>query len=40
VPVVSIDREGSGSINLRNFVSVGHSLVKIALRRMRVYLFK
>lgn len=40
LPVESIDREGSGSINLRNFLSVGHSLLKIALRRLRVYLFK
>lgn len=39
-PLVSIDREGSGSLNFRNFVSVGHSLLKIALRRLRVYLFK
>jgi hypothetical protein len=37
---VSIDREGSGSLNFRNFVSVGHSLLKIGLRRMRVALFK
>lgn len=40
LPLVAMDREGSGSINLRNFVSVAHSLLKIALRRMRVYLFK
>jgi glycosyltransferase involved in cell wall biosynthesis len=40
VPLVSIDREGSGSINLRNGLSVAHSLFKIALRRLRVYLFK
>jgi glycosyltransferase involved in cell wall biosynthesis len=40
VPLVSIDREGSGSLTLRGFVSVGHSLLKIALRRLRVYLFK
>ena len=40
VPLVSIDREGSGSVNLRNTVSVIHSLLKIALRRVRVYLFK
>jgi len=40
VPLVSIDREGSGSLNLRNALSVSHSLLKIALRRMRVYLFK
>ena len=39
VPLVSIDRAGSGSINLRNFLSVAHSLLKIALRRVRVYLF-
>lgn len=40
LPLVAMDREGSGSINLRNFVSVAHSLLKIALRRLRVYLFK
>lgn len=39
VPMLSIDREGSGSLNLRNFLSVGHSLLTIALRRMRVFLF-
>jgi hypothetical protein len=40
VPLESIDREGGGSVNFRNFVSVGHSLLKMGLRRMRVYLFK
>lgn len=40
VPVVSSDREGSASLNLRNFLSVGHTLLKIALRRLRVYLLK
>ncbi len=40
VPLVSLDREGSGSVTLRNVVSVGHTLLKIALRRLRVYLFK
>ena len=40
LPVTSIDREGSGSLNPRNLVSVGHSLLKIALRRLRVSLFK
>jgi len=40
VPLVSLDREGSGSVSLRNVVSVGHTLLKIALRRLRVYLFK
>jgi glycosyltransferase involved in cell wall biosynthesis len=40
VPLISYDREGSGSLNLRNVLSVSHSLLTIALRRMRVYLFK
>jgi glycosyltransferase involved in cell wall biosynthesis len=40
VPLVSIDREGSGTLNMRNFISVGHSLLKIWLGRLRVYLFK
>jgi len=40
VPLVSMDREGSGSLNFRNFVSVSHSLLKVFLRRMRVSLFK
>jgi len=39
VPLVSMDREGSGSVNVRNALSVAHSLLKIALRRMRVYLY-
>ena len=40
VPLVSIDRESSGSLNPRNFLSVSSSLLTIALRRFRVYLFK
>ena len=40
VPLVSIDREGSATLNMRNFISVGHSLLKIWLGRLRVYLFK
>jgi glycosyltransferase involved in cell wall biosynthesis len=40
VPLVSIDREGSGALNARNAISVAHSLLKIALRRLRVRLFK
>lgn len=40
VPLESIDREGSGSITLRNGLSVAHSLLKIALRRMRIYLYE
>jgi glycosyltransferase involved in cell wall biosynthesis len=39
VPLASIDRAGSGSLNLRDGLSVAHSLFKIALRRMRVYLY-
>jgi dolichol-phosphate mannosyltransferase len=40
VPLVSSDREGSGSINIRNIMSVAHSLLNITLRRLRVRLFK
>jgi glycosyltransferase involved in cell wall biosynthesis len=40
VPLTSIDREGSGALNVRNIISVGHSLLKMALRRLRVVLFK
>jgi glycosyltransferase involved in cell wall biosynthesis len=40
VALLSIDREGSGSVTVRNGLSVGHSLLKIALRRLRVYLYE
>ena len=40
VPLVASDREGSGSLNLRNFISVGYSIFKILLRRVRQALFK
>jgi glycosyltransferase involved in cell wall biosynthesis len=40
LPLTSMDREGSGSINLRNFLSVGHTLLKMALRRLRIALFR
>lgn len=40
VPLISMDREGGTSLGVRNFVSVGHTLLKIWLRRLRVYLFK
>jgi glycosyltransferase involved in cell wall biosynthesis len=40
VPLVSIDREGSGSLNFRSALSVAHSLLKIALRRLRVHLYE
>jgi len=40
VPLVARDRPGSGSLSVRNVLSVAHSLLKIALRRLRVYLIK
>ena len=40
IPLVASDREGSGSLNLRNFISVGYSIVKIALRRLHQALFE
>jgi dolichyl-phosphate beta-glucosyltransferase len=40
VPLVAEDRAGSGSLNLRNFVSVGYSIFKILLRRLRALLFR
>ncbi len=40
VALVAQDREGSGSLTLRNVLSVGHSLLNMALRRLRVALLK
>ncbi len=40
IPLIAYDREGSASINLKNLLSVGHSLVTIALRRVRVAMFE
>ena len=40
VPLVAFDRKGSASINLKNLLSVGHSLITIALRRLRVAMFE
>lgn len=40
VPLVGSDREGSASFTLRNVLSVGHSLLKIGLSRLRVSLLK
>lgn len=40
IPLVSIDREGSGSLNWRNFLSVANSLFSMLLLRMQVSLFK
>jgi glycosyltransferase involved in cell wall biosynthesis len=37
VPLKAIDREGSVSLKFRSFISVGHSLLKIALRRLSLY---
>ena len=40
LPLIGFDREGSTSINVKNLLSVGHSLLSIALRRLRVVLFE
>jgi glycosyltransferase involved in cell wall biosynthesis len=34
IPLIASDREGSGSLNMRNFVSVGYSIFKIAVHRL------
>src|SRR5215472_11094283 len=39
IPLVSYDREGSTAINIKNLLSVTHSLLSIALRRLRIVLF-
>ena len=39
IPLVSYDREGSTAINIKNLLSVTHSLLTIALRRLRIVLF-
>ena len=40
LPLTSTDREGGTSLSVRGFFSVGHSLIKISLRRVRFYLLK
>jgi glycosyltransferase involved in cell wall biosynthesis len=40
IPLIAYDRKGSASINLKNLLSVGHSLLSIALRRLRVAMFE
>jgi glycosyltransferase involved in cell wall biosynthesis len=35
VPLKASDREGSASLNMTNFLSVSHSVIKIGLRRLR-----
>jgi glycosyltransferase involved in cell wall biosynthesis len=39
IPLISYDREGSAAINIKNLLSVTHSLITIALRRLRIVLF-
>ncbi|WP_376984601.1 glycosyltransferase family 2 protein [Bosea sp. R86505] len=39
IPLTASDKEGSLALSLRNFVSVGHSLFKIAMRRLSIHLF-
>jgi hypothetical protein len=34
IPLVASDREGSVSLDFRNFVSVGYSIFRIAIRRV------
>jgi glycosyltransferase involved in cell wall biosynthesis len=40
IPLVAYDREGSAAINIKNLLSVTHSLMTIALRRLRIVLFE
>ncbi len=40
IPLIAYDREGSASLNLRNLLSVGHSLMTIMFRRLRIVLFE
>lgn len=40
IPLVAYDREGSASLTFRNLLSVGHSLMTIMLRRLRIILFE
>src|SRR5262245_889302 len=40
IPLVAYDREGSAAINVKNLLSVAHSLMTIALRRLRIVLFE
>jgi glycosyltransferase involved in cell wall biosynthesis len=40
IPLIAYDRAGSTAISLKNLLSVAHSLVTIALRRLRIVLFE
>lgn len=39
IPLTAMDREGSVALSLRNFVSVGYTLFKILMKRLRGALF-
>lgn len=39
IPLSALDREGSVALSLRNFVSVGYTLFKIVVKRIRGLLF-
>jgi glycosyltransferase involved in cell wall biosynthesis len=40
IPLVAYDREGSAAISIKSLLSVAHSLMTIALRRLRIVLFE
>lgn len=40
IPLIAYDREGSAAMSIRNLLSVAHSLITIALRRLRIVLFE
>ena len=40
IPLIAYDREGSTAMSVRNLLSVTHSLITIALRRLRIVLFE
>lgn len=40
IPLIAYDREGSAAMSVRNLLSVTHSLITIALRRLRIVLFE
>ncbi|HEY7664513.1 MAG TPA: glycosyltransferase family 2 protein [Xanthobacteraceae bacterium] len=40
IPLIAYDREGSAAISIRNVLSVTHSLITIALRRLQIVLFE
>ena len=40
IPLIAYDREGSAAMSVKNLLSVTHSLITIALRRLRIVLFE